>query len=839
MKNFKVLVIIFISICLFSLNASMQTRDAEKIISSKKLKNQLKNGTFSAMNQKGNAENWHFWKKNDSHGKVQFEKNAGVNQSAAAVLSGGSGSVYNFANIENGEIVYVKFKVKQIGKVNAVFSMRFQDLSRKWLPETFQKPVTFAESNSWNEIAFIAEIPEKARIAVPMFGLTFAESSDCRFILDDVEIYFIKKIIPEKNLPGYKDMAKAATAESIIVENFDGPLNGWTLNEHFMRDAHAGVTGSGALVAERKVTNESPSAKKIFKLRHGVVYRLSLTYRSQMKFDPKLTMQELFCVRFFKNGKYGKGSFYGITEPGSAENWKTMKMTFQVPDDCDSDAVVSLFIRTARIGKVWYDNLTIEPISARSCYVYLLSPAAYQLDESGKIKFGILLPAKSKVEDLRLLLVINGKEYSLPVKNNAAVAELGNLPAGNYPAEFLLIDTKKKEIIGRDRAVFYRQTSKNPNRVTVGPDGFLRRHGKKYLPIGIFLGALEKWDKDIYKRVKEGGFNSVEALGRHQRYHGQKGTMLNSIKLGIREMAKHDLTFLYGIKYQLPSQRPGFRKMDGVEGLENVTEYMIKGVKDEPNLLGWYVSDENPISQIPEILNLRQTLAKYDPDHPTFTLTNIEGNFYDFARTGDYLMTDVYPIGDNTNQTGIEQDMSLCRNHLEKAKLTGSNVVWVPQIFAWKAFRKKDPVFRYPTEQEIRSMVLVGTVYGVKAYYFYAYHPIFYYSEKMDPGKSGEQWARVVPAAKLLQELTPYILSDEKAPDLTIKQIKGKKIVGRALQYNKRVAVVLTADGPGDASAEIKTVPGLVSRYGKTKETAPGVYVFTAKHVDSDVLFSK
>lgn len=839
MKNFKVWVIIFTCVSLFSLNATMKTEEAAKIVTAKKLENQLKNGMFSVINQKGNAENWHFWKKNNSHGKVQFEKNAGVNQSAAAVLSGDNGSLYSFAEIKDGETVYVRLKAKKIGEGNAFLSMRFQNEVRKWLPMTESKPIVFAKSNEWNNIEFTVKIPVDASFAVPMIGIKDVNSPESKIIVDDVELYIIPAFANEVTIPGYKNLAKIAETMPVIVENFDGPLNGWTLNEHFMRDAHAGVTGSGALVAERKVTNESPSAKKTFKLRHGVVYRLSLTYRSQMKFDPKLTMQELFCVRFFKNGKYGKGSFYGITEPGSAENWKTMKMTFQVPDDCDSDAVVSLFIRTARIGKVWYDNLTIEPVGARSCYIYLRSPAAYQLDNSGKIEFNVLLPAKTAPEDLRVFLKINGKEHFLPVKNKIATADLGNLPEGSYPAEFLLLNVKTKEIIGRDKAVFYRRKSVNPNRVTVGPDGFMRRHGKKYLPIGIFLGALEKWDKDIYKRVKEGGFNSVEALGRHQRYHGQKGTMLNSIKLGIREMAKHDLTFLYGIKYQLPSQRPGFRKMDGVSGLENVTKYLINGIKNEPNIIGWYVSDENPLSQIPEILHLRHTLAKYDPDHPTFTLTNLEGNFYDFARTGDYLMTDVYPIGDNTNQTGIEQDMSLCRNHLEKAKLTGSNVVWVPQIFAWKAFRKKDPVFRYPTEQEIRSMVLVGTVYGVKAYYFYAYHPIFYYSEKMDPGKSGEQWARVVPAAKLLQELTPYILSDEKAPDLTIKQIKGRKIVGRALQYNKRVAVVLTADGPGDASAEIKTVPGLVSRYGKTKETAPGVYVFTAKHVDSDVLFSK
>ena len=638
----------------------------------------------------------------------------------------------------------------------------------------------------------------------------------------------------------YKDMPDVTKTASVIVENFDGPLDGWKLSPHFRQDMHAGVTGSGALIAERKIADEAPMAEKEIELRHGVVYRISLTYRSKMKFDPKLPMQQLFCVRFYKDGKYDSGAFHAIRESGSAEEWKTMSKTFQVPDDCSSAVCVQLFIRAARIGTVWYDNLTIEPVSARSCYVYLLSPAAYQLDETGKILFHVLKPAKTELEDLRLLLKINGQDHVLPVRGTVAAAELGNLPEGEYPAEFILLNVKKEEIIARDTATFYRRKSENPNGVTVDDGGFLRRHGKRYLPIGIFLGSLDPQDRDIYKRVRAGGFNSVEALGREQLYHGRKKTLLESIRLGMREMAKNDPTFMYAIKYQIPCKRPCIKKMDGIEGLEKVNEYLINGLKNEPNLLGWYVSDENPLSEIPEILHLRKTLAKYDPEHPTFTLTNIEDNFYDFARTGDFLMPDVYPIGENINRIGIEeQTMSLCRNHLEKSMRTGLPIIWVPQIFAWKSFRKDDPVFRYPTEQEIRSMVLLGTVVGVKGYYFYAYHPVFYYSEKLDPGKSAEQWARITPSAKLLQELTPYIVSEDKAPELTVTQISGKKISGRALRDGENVAVVLTADGPGNASAEIRTVPGLVSRYGKTRETAPGVYVFNAENVDSDVLFSK
>lgn len=370
-------------------------------------------------------------------------------------------------------------------------------------------------------------------------------------------------------------------------------------------------------------------------------------------------------------------------------------------------------------------------------------------------------------------------------------------------------------------------------------DGTMLRYGRPFLPIGIFLGTWRKHDKDIFKRIRQAGFNAVQGIGSRQLYHGRKENFLESVRAAVREMDKHQLTYLYAIKHQLPSQKARKETLDGINGLDNVTRYLVNGLKNEPNLLGWYISDENPVTQIPEIRALRELIGENDPAHPVMTLTDNPENMPDFAKTGDYLMTDIYPVGNNPQSMGAAQSMSRCHLHLRKAQATGTPVIWVPQVFAWGAFRR-GLAMRYPTEQEMRSMVLLGALYDAKGYFFYAYHPIWYYSEEKDPGHSEEQWERVIASVKALNKLAPFLLSKEQAPEVKVRQIKGAPISARAFRHDGKVALLVTADGPGESEAEIEVegVADLKSDYGKSTRIRSGTYRFQGLHIDSDVLYS-
>ena len=268
-----------------------------------------------------------------------------------------------------------------------------------------------------------------------------------------------------------------------------------------------------------------------------------------------------------------------------------------------------------------------------------------------------------------------------------------------------------------------------------------------------------------------------------------------------------------------------------------MTRYIVDSIKREPNIIGWYVSDENPVDQLPEIRHLREVISENDPWHPTMTLTDKPMDFVHFAPTGDYLMHDSYPIGDSVYKDSPRQSMAVSHRALDKVKEAGTPFVWVPQIFSWNS-SSAQRVPRYPTAKEVRSMALLGAIYDAKAYFFYSYHHIFYYSEKNDPGHSEEQWVNATVGAKLITSLAPYFLSREPAPATAVKQLSGNAVLARSFVNEGKPLVIITADGPDECEAEITVngVAGLKSRYGNTVETAPGVYRFKGLNIDSDIL---
>ncbi|MBP5639666.1 MAG: hypothetical protein J6X55_09320, partial [Victivallales bacterium] len=592
--------------------------------------------------------------------------------------------------------------------------------------------------------------------------------------------------------------------------------------------------------AERKKTDEWVYAQKPITLEHGIYYRLRLHYRTEMVVDNELRTQELFCVRFRNSatGKVDRGSFASKQEVNSRPDWTEWSHAFCIPEDCDTTIILELLLRVKRIGKAWFDSITVEPVSQVGYTVFPLKNNIMTYNPATGITYFMKLPPTRKESDYRLLVEAGGVKQLLEPKGGYAHGFFGDFPKGRLKLTATLLDMANKAIISIDESsLFVRDVETIPGRIVMEEDGRMLRDGKPYLPVGVYLGFHKPEDTQMLQRVKDAGFNSVEMVWTHVDFGGKKNTQTETLLAGIREMAKYGLTYLAAVKYQLPTSRARREKMDNVVGLENVTRHVINSIKREPNIVGWYVSDENPLSDLPLIRQLRELISELDPWHPTMTLTDKPNDFQHFAKTGDYIMHDSYPVGRHVYKDSPRQSMDYSHLALENIKKVGTPFVWVPQIFSWNS-SVASMVPRYPTAQEVRSMALLGAIYDAKAYYFYSYHHIFYYSEKNDPGHSEEEWANASVGAKLISSLAPYFLSRETAPKVTVKQLSGKPVLARAFVHEGKTLVVITADGPDACEAEI-TVPGITglkSRYGNTSETAPGIYKFKGLNIDSDVL---
>lgn len=642
------------------------------------------------------------------------------------------------------------------------------------------------------------------------------------------------------DLTGYRKLLDSGN-KLILVENFNKGIDDWEVTPSIRWDPKEGTTGTGALVATRDNPKEPVRARRKIHLKRNVTYRIRFDYRAEHTENPRVKVHEPYCVRFINSEtkKVDRGAFHTWPDQGDIKEWRSMTDTFSLPNGYDEDAWLELIVRTARTGTVWYDNVTIEEALLNDCALFLLENSIMTYDAQKGVTFFVKAPTSIQEQDLAVLVETGNVRRLLPVVNGRARGKLGTLPNGRNMIKATLLDQKNKDIlISNEEPLFVRTVPDIPGKIVMEPDGRMLRDGKPFLPVGVYLGFHEKNDTEQLKKIKEAGFNCIEGLFFNiTALVPPQATEAERLKEACRELARHGLGVLVAIKYQVPKHPARREKLDNVTGLENVTRYVVDSMKMEPNVLGWYVSDENPLDEIPNICRLRETISEQDPWHPTMTLTDRPGNFLAFAKSGDYIMHDPYPVGLAPYMDGPVQTMMHMRRGVEEAKNVGTPFVLVPQIFPWGSSRKKLPN-RYPTEVEMRSMALLGAIFDAKAYFFYSYHHCFYYSEKLTPGYAETHWNNVKNAVAVINELAPFFLSREEAPKTSVKQLNGPMVLARAFVSEGKTAVVITADGPGEATAEI-TVTGksdLKSRFGRTAEIAPGIYRFKGLHIDSDVL---
>lgn len=639
------------------------------------------------------------------------------------------------------------------------------------------------------------------------------------------------------DLSKYKDYTTAKFTEPVLLETFNSKPAGWTFPREFKIVERDGVYGTSGLMLVRNDVKRNPIARKKVKLEPDTYYEFKVDYRSEMASHPQKIM-ELSCIRFFnKNGKYFKGAFVAKRPQDNLKDWGTMRLVFQTPPET-SYGVVELFMRAGRTGKLWFDNVKIEQLGVPAAVIYPLEPKKLTFDQDGKLLIKAVPDGKTDRKDLKIYAEAGGRKKLLNIGEDGTVEyDFGKFAPGKVDVKLLLLNEKEKAIVARYESPFYSRTA--DNRITFDKEGFLIENGKRFLPIGIFMGTAETWrDPQALKRVRDAGFNCIQQLGTEFLYVPKQKTYAKRLKLSLDAVHRAGLRYIFAIKNQIPGKGNARDRLDHVSGKVEVGNYVIDLAKDHPAMLAWYCSDENPVTDLPHLVELRNRVSSRDKLHPTLALTEKFGNYPKFAATADILMADIYPVNHDISNPGPRQNMKSCRDGLLLAHKTGIPVWWVPQIFSWSSFRNVDPHRRYPTAEEIRAMILQGTIRGVQGYILYAYHPIFYLSEKKDPGKSKMQWDNVVPSVRLLNDLTPYILSYDKAPSVTVKQISGSMVEARAFRNNGKTVVVITALGPDRSEAEI-TVEGaddLVSRYGNTVKTGKNKYRFKGLHISSDVL---
>lgn len=633
----------------------------------------------------------------------------------------------------------------------------------------------------------------------------------------------------------FRDIVTGNEQKIIFSEAFeDRGVSGkrWKLKGAVLN--REGFNGNGGLTIRRKAFSDS---YKITKTQIALTPGKRYSIRVDVQFKDYNGPDRLsfFGIEFQKDGKYHGGVFPAFSGIKTAVSWKTYTAEFSSPTDMETADVV-LFLRKYTTGRATYDNIVIEELGEAAPRIYPVLPKNLTVDESGSVTLHLdNIPAGKNC----LIAEAQGKAVFGEIINGECTVQLPWLKEGRNIVRCAVADPARKIRYGQTEIVLFKNR-RAPGGITARRNGIIERDGKAFLPVGIYCNADRLRESDL-RRIADAGFNFI--LPYHSsllNLTGKSKTRLDGMRTSFDMAARHGLQVLCCIKETRPLQ-----EMDGVKGYDNVIDYMVSGMKSHPALLGWYISDEEPVEHVPRFIRLRERISAIDNTHPVFTLTDKKLDARPYGATGDIFMGDFYPIRNEKDQS-----MTPLRDYIITCQSNGLGFWRVPQAFNWGITFRTDPdsSYRYPTDLEMRSMVLLAMNLGTKGYCFYSYTPIFFQQEELDPGSSKKFWPQVARTAKLLRELEPFFLTGQ-TEIVKVDNQSGKVmneegvsvqpfVEAKCYTANGKTVVIVTSDGPGHARAVLH-IPGnrmFKSRFGQTRSLGGGKYLFEGDNICSDIL---
>ena len=589
----------------------------------------------------------------------------------------------------------------------------------------------------------------------------------------------------------------------------------------------AGRNGTGALLYERTDPKQYTALEfKIPELSAGQTYEAVVYVRGEkVQSNAGQKLIGGICAEYFRDGKWDSGYYHKIQQIDSS--WR--KLVLPVTVKPGRNIVVKLYLRRTFTGKIWFDDLVFQTAGSANSIVLNEPRMSAFTGDTADIE---LSTAPSMAETAKLLVTVENagkkRDFLLTGKNRVYRGSVGKLEPGPVNVTAIAADTGKRKILWKE--------SFRMNKLADGraPDNacIIDRHhrtvsgGRLFMPVGIYGFAGEE---DL-KTISEAGFNTLIVYNSIGLAGAEKtGDRIADIRAGLDRFTAHGLKCIFSLKDQYSHKKAALKHFGSLNDPTAVAVEIVKGIKDHPALLCWYVNDEEQRAKVPVVKHLREAVNAADPWHPTWSLTYRNGDFPYYGISGDIMGVDQSMIDRKK-----EQSLGAVIDGMECANTTRQPVWIVPQSFCWGVYQTKDPaVFaqsRFPTAGEIRANTLIGAVYGAKGFVFYSYFDMKNRAEKLMPGAFAREWPKVVRTVALLKQLEPYIMSRRKIEFLPVEQT-GKGVVKAAVltaDDGRRAVIVIAADE--NASGKVGLPDGISG--SRTFRFAPGA-------IDAVVLFEK
>jgi len=645
-----------------------------------------------------------------------------------------------------------------------------------------------------------------------------------------------------------------------------------------------GPPAAGRCVLVHRVTAATDLRQTGLKLSPEHKYRVSARFRTQ---DFRQHGVNTCTVAVLNRGW---GWDCRLFPPEGTNDWTTVSKEFTPGASDDGRYAVTIYA-SGMEGSVWVDDVRVEALTDAGwqasgndnlgsgrpprLLAYLLQPRMNTLVAGdGKVTVraetqGVVWPEKQP-RRLRWQATAGSAKRTglIPYDRTAVPLDLGKFPAGATVSLILSAVTQTGQTLVQaaplQLAVADPRRPAPANACLIDRRGRAIVGGKPFLPIGLYLQGVSR---EIIADIAASDFNTVMPYASLAlRLDPKQPVSETSTLEAMDALAANDLKVIFALNgvtdvpeaaraevgRHIGQVKLGWLTADkewcGAHGAAEIVARAATMLRNHPALLAWYVADELPPVLESALLAKRRMLNDLDPFHPTWAVHCDLSSIVPLGGTADVIGLDPYAISNADSR-----DMWLVERYCAAARKTGLPAWNVPQLFDWGAYigtaydgvKSDEEIARLyaekrsrpPTEQELRSMVLEMARQGTKGFVFYSYYDLV--RNKVVAQSRDQRWAEAKRVAALLQELTPFLLSDKDPTETKLAVSQGTVYAGRFTDSRGRVRVLITAIGPGEAEAVIDLgaqEPPLYSRYGGTVALGAGRYRFRGSDIASDVL---
>ncbi len=538
---------------------------------------------------------------------------------------------------------------------------------------------------------------------------------------------------------------------SAFEDSKTGVPPGWTLcSDGFRLISGNGYYGTLGLAWESttpcSVTN-AVATQKLTGWRKGVRYRFSVYVRAINLDCPS---GYPYIGLSFGNGVAGGTCDVRKEIPVSGTESFARYEGFieKLPDDV-KDLTVVLGVSKGTTGRVIFDNVDIEEMPEPSLS-FLCSNVYRSMANEGEASFHapIYPPCDPKRSTAVFSFTdVTGKVVRRKADMLAADRMSIHIAVGDmaFGTNSVIAELAFGEHVSRASLDFIRVHELPKRRVCIDRHGRCLVDGKPFYPLGMFASSV---NEKILETYTNGPFNCIMP------YNPVNRAALDACQAaGVMAFGGHGSVILgsyWGKRLNLDTQ----------EKVEEFHRKDVMSLKDHPALLGWYMFDESPASEIPARKRLCDLYREWDPDHIMWAVHCRADDLQGFIQAADVLGIDSYPLGYNGNKA--EQVLAaptiLTRKCLD---LTfGAVPFWnVPQSYSWSWLKVDwNPGARFPTMAEMRNMNWQHIAAGANGIISYSFG-----SMQKQPDFP-ELWKQTVTAHEEIAKFVPVLLSVDPTP---------------------------------------------------------------------------